>query len=186
MDSIDALVSGHGAELLFRDVVEKMTGHSIYRATEEQIGVVNFLAQKAIEDYNSGDIYPGRPNEFGNHMENFFRSTVYDGIDLNITSPPLSSGRTQTTGYPDRQVISEMPPFYLEIKVLKEGSEFSTFRTFYFSPPLSKITRSCPHILVGLEHMDKVLTGNYHVKDLYDMTVKIKAEFNTSNRYLYS
>ena len=66
----------------------------------------------------------------------------------------------------------------------------SSLRTFYFTPKdeTSKIQDDAHHILIGIEHDGRV--GNWKftawkLVDLYNFRVRLKAEFQGSNRDLY-
>jgi len=75
--------------------------------------------------------------------------------------------------------------FYLEIKIYKANSEDSAYRSFYLSTA-NKITHTCPHYLLGFEHIDKQLTGNFHIIDLYDKELTLKVEWAASNKTIYA
>ena len=119
-----------------------------------------------------------RINEKGNQLEDIF-------LDLNqgeISRPKTLQGKTKTTGYPDLDYNDSVHNLeaYIEVKLYNQGSEDSTFRSFYMST-IDKITKSKPHILTGFEHKDGKLTGKFHVIDLYDLPLKVKIELNATN-----
>jgi len=57
-------------------------------------------------------------------------------------------------------------------------------RSFYLST-FDKITSDATHIVIGFEHVDKKLTGNYHIVNMKEKTLTIKIEFACSNLELY-
>jgi hypothetical protein len=80
--------------------------------------------------------------------------------------------------------------FYLDPKLVEQGSAESTFRTFYFEPKREtlKITDDAVHLLVGIEHDGKArlwtFTG-WRLVDLSSLRVRLKAEFQASNAGIY-
>jgi hypothetical protein len=87
--------------------------------------------------------------------------------------------------------------FYLDPKLYASGSRDSSFRTFYFEPKKStnKVRDDAVHFVVGFEHAPREIgsgsphaTWNFTRWDLVDLsrfTVKLKAEFQASNRDMY-
>jgi hypothetical protein len=95
--------------------------------------------------------------------------------------------------------------FYLDPKLYAAGSRDSSFRTFYFEPRKStnKVRDDAVHFVVGFEHAPRE-TGSgppaaggssspktiwkftrWDLVDLSRFTVKLKAEFQGSNRDMY-
>jgi hypothetical protein len=87
--------------------------------------------------------------------------------------------------------------FYLDPKLFAAGSRDSSFRTFYFEPKKStnKVRDDAVHFVVGFEHASRE-TGlgspnamwkftRWDLVDLSRFTVKLKAEFQGSNRDKY-
>lgn len=135
----------------------------------------------------------GRVNEISRHVEDFLltRLNLTDGYECSI--PPNASGNAQRSGYPDlRLEHSESGRvFYIDPKVYKLESESSSFRTFYFEPKreTNKILDDASHLIVGIAHSGKV-EGHWRLEawkvvDLIDFRVRLKAEFQSSNRELY-
>ena len=116
----------------------------------------------------------------------------YGDYEVNIPNV-IGTNKKQTAGYPDRVVtLNNLQKFYVELKIFKKGTEKSTFRSFYATfPKRHKITASVPHILIGLEHdnnkqsIQKTLTGNYHIIDLYNLQTEIKTECFSNNLKVY-
>jgi hypothetical protein len=135
----------------------------------------------------------GRVNEISRHVEDFLleRMNAADGYECSI--PPNASGNEQRSGYPDlRLKHSESGRvFYIDPKIYKLGSATSSFRTFYFEPKreTNKILDDASHLIVGVAHTGKV-EGRWQLEawkvvDLIDFRVRLKAEFQSSNRELY-
>jgi hypothetical protein len=80
--------------------------------------------------------------------------------------------------------------FYLDPKLYAKGSRTSSLRTFYFTPrrETNKVNDDAHHLIVAFEH-DKADTGvkftRWELVDLAGFKVKLKAEFEGSNRDLY-
>ncbi|MCA1658834.1 MAG: hypothetical protein LC627_06005, partial [Verrucomicrobiaceae bacterium] len=101
--------------------------------------------------------------------------------------------RTQRSGYPDLKLVDQQTKrvFYLDPKLYAAGSRDSSFRTFYFEPKIAtnKVRDDAVHFIVGFEHAAKSggrwnFTG-WDLVDLAHFKVKLKAEFQGSNRDLY-
>jgi len=176
-------ITKHGGSWSFRDIVKHKTGHNIIKATPELLEECKTIANKAYDvfvDTHENNVFPcKRPNEAGNYME-----TMFDKLgDNRIIKPINSFGIMKATGYPDRELIDTA---YLEIKLIEEGSEQSTFRSFFIST-LDKITKSQPHILIAFTHKNMIISKEKpKIVDLYDIKLKVKVEYNTCNKTLYS
>jgi hypothetical protein len=150
---------------------------------------------ETLADLNK-DTSPVRKLRRINEASKFFE----DGILASINSmpgfhcevPPTRSGGHQRSGYPDLR-ITDMTTgliFYLDPKLVEQGSAGSTFRTFYFEPKNEtlKITDDAVHLLAGIEHDGKdgqwTFTG-WRLVDLSKLHVRLKAEFQASNADLY-
>lgn len=135
----------------------------------------------------------GRINEVSRHIEDFLltRLNSVEGMDCGI--PLNASGEIQHSGYPDLRLkhVESGRVFYIDPKVYKAGSERSSFRTFYFEPKkeTNKILEDASHLILGISHGGKV-DGRWQfvgwkAVDLVDFRVRLKAEFQASNRDLY-
>lgn len=164
----------------FSKIIEDQTGYKVLPLTDDIRKDITPYIEQAIKDYNAGKIWSGRVNEFGNHMEVVLRDTDVS----RFLKPTKKNGKKQSTGYPDLKFISNGIVVYPEIKVLKEGSEDGAMRSFYLST-FDKVTSDAVHIVIGFEHVDKHLTGKYHIIDMKDKTLSIKIEFACGNKELY-
>lgn len=172
-------MSLHKQKFALGALIESTTGHRVLPLTPEIRADLEPFVQQAIKDYNSGAIYPGRPNEFGNHMERVLQNT-----SSRFSKPTKANGNRQSTGYPDLKFVSNGTVVYPEIKCLAQGSDASDMRSFYLSS-FDKITADAVHVVIGFEHKDKVLTGRYHIVDMVDKILTVKVEYACSNRELY-
>ena len=172
----------HKTVLPYREVISTLTNRQFIalEGNDNIKHIIKILAISAIQEYTASGVYNGRVNEFGNHMETLIKSRD----NIHVSKPRTIGGKFQATGYPDCFVETLSGKFYLEIKIFKKGSEGSKFRSFFICDA-KKITHSCPHYLLGFEHQDKVLTGKYHIVDMYCKNLKLKCEWNTDNCNLY-
>jgi hypothetical protein len=82
--------------------------------------------------------------------------------------------------------------YYLDPKLSSQGSRESSFRTFYFEPKVAtnKVRDDAVHFIAGFEHEPREKSGawkftRWDVVDLSTFKVKLKAEFQGSNRDMY-
>lgn len=149
------------------------------------------LAELAQVDHPIHEV--GRVNEISRHVEDFLLGYLNEKEGFECTIPPNASGKAQRSGYPDLRLVHEASGriFYLDPKVYKKGSEGSSFRTFYFEPKkeTNKILDDASHLIVGVAHSGKVdghwQMDSWKLVDLIDFRVRLKAEFQASNRELY-
>lgn len=133
-----------------------------------------------------------RINEASGHFEDSIMEKL-DAIDgLTCTFAPTVAGNLQRSGYPDLRLLHEASGtvFYVDPKLVQQGSESSTFRTFYFTPRADtlKITDDAVHLILGIEHDGKVREWTFlgwRVSCLANLSVSLKAEFQASNADLY-
>lgn len=172
-------MSLHKQKFALGTLIESSTGHRVLPLTPAIQADLEPFVQQAIAKYSAGPIYPGRVNEFGNHMEKVLRAT-----SPRFTRPLKADGSAQSTGYPDLQFVSNDIIVYPEIKILDQNSSASDMRSFYLSS-FDKITADAVHVVIGFEHKDKVLNGRYHIVDMVDKILTVKVEYACSNRELY-
>jgi hypothetical protein len=135
-----------------------------------------------------------RINEVSSHFENSLRQLLNAAPGLNCDFPHTAEGRMQRSGYPDLRIVDLVSRrvFYLDPKLYVAGSRDSTFRAFYFEPKIgtNKVRDNAVHLVVGFEHEPPEKNGSWKFTrwDLVDLArfkVKLKAEFQGSNRDLY-
>jgi hypothetical protein len=133
-----------------------------------------------------------RINEASKFFEDGLQKHLNATPGLACDIPPNRAGDHQRSGYPDLRITDRETGsvFYVDPKLVEQGSEQSTFRTFYFEPKNEtlKITDDAVHLLVGIEHDGKnrlwTFTG-WRLVDLSTLRVRLKAEFQASNAELY-
>ncbi len=133
-----------------------------------------------------------RINEASQFFEDRIQKHLTETPGLKCEVPPNRAGDHQRTGYPDLRIVDleSKLVFYLDPKLVEQGSAESTFRSFYFEPKNKtlKITDNAVHLLVGIEHDGKdglwTFTG-WRLVDLSTLRVRLKAEFQATNAGLY-
>ncbi len=140
-----------------------------------------------------------RINEVSSHFEDMLRELLNTTSGLQCDFPPTAQGKVQRSGYPDLRIIDLQSKrvFYLDPKLYAAGSRDSSFRAFYFEPrtATNKVREDAVHFVVGFEHSPREggsgfqnTTWKFTRWDLVDLSrfrVKLKAEFQGSNRDMY-
>jgi hypothetical protein len=135
-----------------------------------------------------------RINEASSHFEDLLHEMLNQVPGLRCDFPRISEDdRVQRSGYPDLRLVETATNriFYLDPKLYAAGSRDSSFRTFYFEPKITtnKVRDDAVHLLVGFEHGPKSAgRWNFTRWDLVDLVhfkVRLKAEFQASNRDIY-
>jgi hypothetical protein len=135
-----------------------------------------------------------RINEVSGHFEDLMRELLDKAPGLSCDFPKTTGGTTQRPGYPDLELIDQQSHhvYYLDPKLYAVGSRDSSFRTFYFEPKVAtnKVREDAVHFIVGFEHEKPAVDRNWKftrwdLVDLSHFAVKLKAEFQGSNRDMY-
>lgn len=135
-----------------------------------------------------------RINEVSSHFEDGVRERLNAIAGLHCEIPPTADGHLQRSGYPDLKLTDKESGnvFYLDPKLYAAGSRESSFRTFYFEPKVAtnKVRDDAVHFILGFEHEARETTGRWHftrwdIVDLSRFEVRLKAEFQGSNRDMY-
>ena len=133
-----------------------------------------------------------RINEASRFFEDGLLARLNAAPGLSCEVPPTRTGVHQRSGYPDLRItdIATGAVFYLDPKLVEQGSAASTLRTFYFEPKdeTLKITDDAVHLLAGIEHDGREGQWNFtgwRLVDLSTLKVRLKAEFQASNADLY-
>ncbi len=131
-----------------------------------------------------------------NQVVSFFEEKVRETINA---SPGFAcdfsrtkDGNLQRSGYPDLKIvhIQSGRVIYLDIKMVEAGTLDSSLRTFYFTPKGGdgKVLSDGLHLLVGIEHDGNSRAWKFlrwHLIDLANFKVRLKAEFHANNKDLY-
>lgn len=195
METADAMT-----DIPFREVVQAASGHAVLAvdpdSSEDKLLLdhLNKAFDALLIWMNSRDSPTRglrRINEASSHVENELHRLLTNG-DFTCNIPLTTTGKAQRSGYPDLQ-ITHTPTgriTYLDPKLFEASSRQSTLRTFYYEPDslTGKIQHDARHLLLGLSHDGKdgawTFTG-WELVDLHGFHVKLKAEFQGSNKDLY-
>lgn len=187
----------------FPDVVLATSGKKVFTTDRHISGhrlILETLA-KATESAISAFNRPDSPvrnlrriNEASRFFEDHLRKTINNHPHLTCSIPKNTQGREQRSGYPDLLIThtdgGKVTHFYLDPKLYEKRSQASSLRTFYFEPRTrtNKIQHDAVHLLLGISHDGKdgawTFTG-WKICDLSQFQVRLKAEFQASNRDLY-
>ncbi len=133
-----------------------------------------------------------RINEVSSRFENLLNEKLNEIPDFTCDFPKTVSGQVQRSGYPDLRIVDKATGrvCYLDPKLYAENSRASSFRSFYFEPKrdTNKVNDDAHHLVVGIAH-DRNAEGwrflRWELIDLSRFRVKLKAEFQGSNRDMY-
>ena len=140
---------------------------------------------------------PARDVARVNEVSHFFEDAMQGAFNtipgLRCEFAPNAAGRVQRSGYPDLRVtdVASSKVYYLDPKLVAEGSRASSFRTFYFEPrtETNKVTADAVHFVVGIAHDGKAGADlhftRWEIVDCATMKVRLKAEFQASNKDVY-
>jgi hypothetical protein len=133
-----------------------------------------------------------RINEASKFFEDLLLEKINQTPGLRCEIPPTKTGAIQRSGYPDLKITDVATGLvaYLDPKLVEATSQQSTLRTFYYEPKDTtvKINDDAIHLLCGILHDGKEgewKFGAYHLVDLSQLRVRLKAEFQASNADLY-
>ena len=134
-----------------------------------------------------------RINEVSTLFEAALKAALNSIEEIGCDYPKLASGAQQRSGYPDLRLVDKKSGriVYLDPKLFERGSRGSSLRTFYYEPrrETNKILDDAHHLIVGFEHDGKQDGAwkflSWELVDLAGFRVKLKAEFQGSNRDLY-
>jgi hypothetical protein len=189
-------------EIPFSEVITATSGHKIIPLdgkNPDDKEVIDELARcfdEALLQLNKPEgLMPKieRINEVSSHVEDQLRSVIDASPMFSCDFPRTAAGQVQRSGYPDLRVVEEKTGrvFYLDPKLYAAGSDESTFRTFYFEPErtTNKVLDDAAHLIIGIEHA-RAGAGRWRfvawrLVDLSHFRVRLKAEFQGSNRDLY-
>ncbi len=133
-----------------------------------------------------------RINEASRLFENAIASHANAHPAFRCDYPKTAAGKTQRAGYPDLILthIASGRICYLDPKLFGASNRESTLRTFYYQPKpqTGKVQHDAHHLLAGIEHDGNdgawQFTG-WELVDLAEFQVRLKAEFQGSNRDIY-
>ncbi|MCC5839488.1 MAG: hypothetical protein JJT96_05120 [Opitutales bacterium] len=191
------------ANVRFADVVKAATGREVRRFDpEDPVDAEVMAGLSEAFDVVFADIrredHPvhavGRINEVSGVIEDLVFDAIGRQSGFSSTWPLNARGHVQRSGYPDIRIVHDASGrvYYLDPKVYREGSERSGFRTFYFEPRVetNKILDDAAHLIMGIAHRGRRGEvwefAEWSLVDLVDFRVRLKAEFQASNREMYA
>lgn len=184
----------------FREVVLAATGHRVIPTDREAAAdqaLLDHLAKAGdgLLAWLNGPESPAknlrRINEASQLVEGRLRTLLHHG-DFTCTLPSTREGKAQRSGYPDLQ-ITHLPSgrvTYLDPKLFEKTSRASSLRSFYYEPDslTGKVQHDARHLLLGISHDGKdgawTFVG-WDLIDLHGFHVRLKVEFQGSNKDLY-
>jgi len=200
---VETVMNGGGTfqDVPFASLIESSTGNRVLPLNPQD--PVDAQILQGIEDamnvilkeFNESDIthQESRINEVSAHFEEALLREVGRIPELECVLPRTAEGKLQRAGYPDLLIrhVESGRVAYLDPKLVEEGSLKSSLRTFYFTPrrETSKVLHDAHHLLIGIEHDGNTGEWQYlrwHLVDLTHFEVTLKAEFQASNRDLYT
>lgn len=134
-----------------------------------------------------------RINEVSSHFEDLVRELLNAAPGLSCDFPKTAEEKVQRSGYPDLRLVDKASGrvYYMDPKLYAAGSRDSSFRTFYFEPKVAtnKVRDDAVHLILGFEHEPRK-AGHWNftrwdIVDLSQFKVRLKAEFQGSNRDMY-
>ena len=186
----------------FPEVVRAATGKTIipFVATNaidrELLSKIGGALDRVLQDMNAPDA-PAQKEERINEVSAHFERAIKDGLNriagFDCDWPKTAAGKVQHSGYPDLRLVDKTSGYivYIDPKLYEQGSRGSSLRTFYFEPKkeTNKILDDARHLVVGFEHGERK-GGHWkflrwELVDLSKFRVRLKAEFQGSNRDLY-
>jgi hypothetical protein len=134
-----------------------------------------------------------RINEVSAHFEEAICTALNTVPGFSCDFPKTAAGKQQRSRYPDLRLVDKATGrvVYLDPKLFEQGSRASSLRTFYYEPKreTNKVLEDAHPLLVGFEHAGKE-DGRWQflgweLVDLAHFRVRLKAEFQGSNRDVY-
>lgn len=185
----------------FSEVISSSTGKKLIpvnpdnESTQAIIKMITVASEQAVILMNEPDS-PVRQLRRINEASASFEEVLLAIIDadpaFSCSIPKTSEGKEQRSGYPDLRIehLESKIVAYLDPKLYEQKSRNSSFRTFYHEPrkETSKVQDDAHHFLLGFAHDGNDGNWrflNWELIDLAKLQVRLKAEFQASNRDLY-
>lgn len=134
----------------------------------------------------------GRINEASRFIEDELLAACSTVEGWSCGIPKTALGEEQRSGYPDlKLVLEDGSVVYLDPKLHAAKSRDSSLRTFYYEPKTTtgKVHDDARHLLVGVHHNEgqggQLRFEGWELVDVSKIKVRLKAEFQASNRDLY-
>lgn len=186
----------------FADVIQATSGKRLIAfertnaADRALLAKISSALDLVLERMNAPDSAaqkPKRINEVSSHFEDALREALNAVPGFHADWPHTAAGKVQRSGYPDIRLADKTSGriVYLDPKLYATASRSSSLRTFYFTPrkDTNKVNDDAHHLIVGIAH-DGGGAGrrkfiSWELIDLAHFRVRLKAEFQASNKDMY-
>ena len=190
------------SQMPFSDVIHHATGKKVLAINRDDPDDARVLKHvgEALDQVLTRMNEPTSPvqsvariNEVSAPFENMLREVLNEVESLTCDFAKTAGDKVQRAGYPDLRLVDEKTErvYYLDPKLYAANSRDSSFRSFYFEPKVAtnKVRDDAVHLILGIEHEGRK-AGHWHfskwnVVDLAKFKVRLKAEFQGSNRDMY-
>lgn len=190
------------SQLPFSDVILYATGKKVLSINRDDEIDQRVLKQvsTALDDVVKRMNAPDSPvqsvariNEVSAPFENMIRDLLNNTEGLTCDFAKTAGEKVQRSGYPDLQLTDtgSKRVYYMDPKLYAKGSRESSFRSFYFEPKVAtnKVRQDAVHLILGFEHEGRQAGHwsftRWEIVDLAKFKVRLKAEFQGSNRDMY-
>ena len=189
-------------QVQFSDVIQYATGTKVLPMQRDdptdqrvlaQIGAALDQVVRRMNEPDSPVQSVARINEVSAPFENMIREILNSAEGLQCEFAKTAGEKVQRSGYPDLQLVdlASKRVYYLDPKLYAKGSRESSFRSFYFEPKVAtnKVRENAVHLILGFEHEGRKAGhwqfSRWDIVDLSAFKVRLKAEFQGSNRDMY-
>ena len=189
-------------QMPFSDVIQHATGKKVLPINRDDaddarvLKAISTTLDEVVSRMNEPDSpvqSVARINEVSAPFENMIREVLNKTEGLSCEYAKTAGEKTQRSGYPDLRLLDEATKrvYYLDPKLYAKGSRDSSFRSFYFEPKVAtnKVREDAVHLILAFEHEGRKAGhwqfSRWNIVDLSNFKVRLKAEFQGSNRDMY-
>jgi hypothetical protein len=190
------------SQMPFSDVIQHATGKKVLaidRDDPDDARVLKHVGDaldqviRRMNEPTSAVQSVARINEVSAPFENMLRDVLNETEGVSCDFAKTAGEKVQRSGYPDLRLVDEATSrvYYLDPKLYAKGSRDSSFRSFYFEPKVAtnKVRDDAVHLILGIEHEGRKAGhwqfAGWNIVDLSSFKVRLKAEFQGSNRDMY-
>lgn len=200
---INTLLDGGGSyrDVPFSEVIEASSGKRVIpldpndELDAQIVDEISLALDKCLVDFNQPESEirrKSRISDAGALFQKKFEALMNAAPGFSCERPRNRQGNLQRSGYPDLRLVHRESGrvIYLVPKLVEENSLNSSLQTFYFTPrgDAGKVLDDAHHLVIGIEHDGR--SGDWSfprwlLVDLANFRVRLKAEFQASNKDLY-
>ena len=186
----------------FSDVIQYATGKKVLAIDRNDANDARVLKQisdtldevlRRMNEPESPVQNVARINEVSAPFETMLRDLLNSAQGFTCEFAKNVEDKMQRSGYPDLQLTDTATKrvYYMDPKLYAKGSRESSFRSFYFEPKVAtnKVREDAVHLILGIEHEGRKAGhwqfSRWSIVDLSKFKVRLKAEFQGSNRDMY-